>query len=572
MVKDVNPGTGSGLQTTAMAGVGSTLFFRANDGSSGDELWKTDGTDAGTVRVKDINPGTGGSYPLYFSVMGGSLYFTAGDGTHGTELWKSDGTDAGTVMVKDLSPGVAGGAGSATGVYHNALYFEGNDGTGSALWKTDGTDAGTVKVSTAFAPSEFIVFADKLFFTAISLGSDRELWSTDGTTAGTAVVKDVNPGSNGSYPQEKTIVGNQLYFTADDGTHGRELWKTDGTGAGTALVRDINPGTATSAQPNSGGWLYLAAARGTLFFGATDGTTGSELWRITTTLPDFAPSAPRDAYSTSEDAQLSVAAPGVLANDTDFDGDRLSLGPATSPAHGTLTFNPDGSFVYTPQPNFNGADNFTYTVMDGRGGATQGTVLITVASVNDVPVAVGEAYSTNEDTPLTVATPGLLRNDSDADGDPLTATVAAAPAHGSVALNPDGSFTYTPAANFNGTDSFVYTASDGHGGNANATVTIAVAAVNDAPVAANDSYHSGMFGVGVGAPGVLGNDYDVDGDPMTAALARPPTNGTVSFNADGSFTYNPNFLFGGIDTFTYTVSDGHGGTATGTVTIDVGLL
>ena len=164
----------------------------------------------------------------------------------------------------------------------------------------------------------------------------------------------------------------------------------------------------------------------------------------------------------------------------------------------------------------------------------------------------------------------MLANDTDADGDPLTATLVTGPANGTLTLNADGSFTYTPNADFNGTDSFVYTASDGTASTGDITVTITVNAVNDAPVAADDAYtvdEDATLTIDA-AGGLLANDTDVDGDALTAALVTGPANGTLTLNADGSFSYTPNADFNGTDTFTYSVSDG-ALTSEGTVTITV---
>src|SRR5205814_1171322 len=174
-----------------------------------------------------------------------------------------------------------------------------------------------------------------------------------------------------------------------------------------------------------------------------------------------APTAVADAYSTAEDTALTVAAPGVLGNDSDPDGDQLSAMLGSGPSHGTLALNADGSFAYSPAANVNRRDSFTYRASDGNLTSNLATVRITVTATEDTPMATDDAYSTAEDTALTVAPPGVLGNDSDADGDTLSAELGSGPSHGGVSLNADGSFAYTPAANFNGSDSFTYRASDG---------------------------------------------------------------------------------------------------------------
>src|SRR5262249_20318700 len=156
---------------------------------------------------------------------------------------------------------------------------------------------------------------------------------------------------------------------------------------------------------------------------------------------------------------------------------------------------------------------------------------ITVTGVNDAPVARDDAFSTDEDTPLTVNAPGVLGNDTDVEGDSLTAALVSGPAHGTLALNADGSSTYTPAADYNGPDSFTYKPRDGAVDSNTATVTLTVRSVNDAPAARDDSYTTNEdTALTVGAPGVLGNDADADGNGLTAVLVAGPSHGTLALN------------------------------------------
>src|SRR5262249_28998314 len=153
-----------------------------------------------------------------------------------------------------------------------------------------------------------------------------------------------------------------------------------------------------------------------------------------------APVAGNDSYSTNEDTPLTVAAPGVRANDGDVDNDPLTLSVVDQPLHGSLTLNPDGSFTYTPAADFNGSDSFTYRLDDGQATSNAATAAITVNPVNDAPVVSDDSYATNEDVPLNVVAPGVLGNDTDADGNTLSAVLVSGPAHGTLTLNPNGSF------------------------------------------------------------------------------------------------------------------------------------
>jgi VCBS repeat-containing protein len=181
----------------------------------------------------------------------------------------------------------------------------------------------------------------------------------------------------------------------------------------------------------------------------------------------------------AQGAVLDVAAPGVLANDFDVEGDAFVLNttPVSGPAAGnTLVLSADRSFIYTPDPLFSGTDSFVYEICETATPELlcgQATVTISVG-VNDAPVAADDAYATVQNTSLNVAAPGVLVNDTDADGDPLTAVLVTGPANGTLTLNADGSFTYTPAFNFTGVDSFTYVANDTTVDSNVATVTITV--------------------------------------------------------------------------------------------------
>jgi VCBS repeat-containing protein len=183
----------------------------------------------------------------------------------------------------------------------------------------------------------------------------------------------------------------------------------------------------------------------------------------------------------------------VLANDSDPDGDALSVQSFTQGANGSVTENADGTISYTPAAGFSGSDSFTYVVGDGNGGfATAAvSVIVTADPINHAPVAVDDTFTVSQDETLSVN--GVLNNDVDADGDALTASLVWAPTHGTLALNSDGSFSYTPDAGFFGTDGFIYRAKDGEGGADTATAFITVTAtadpINHAPVAANDAVH-----------------------------------------------------------------------------------
>lgn len=288
LLKDIATGTLTSYPRY-LTDVNGTLFFRActDNNNYTYELWKSDGSSAGTVMVKDIVPGVNGSDPHELISFKDKLYFVADDEINGPELWMSDGTLAGTVMVKDIYPGSSGSDPKYLTVYNDNLYFQANAGysggnIGPTLWKSDGTTAGTVPVKNTGGPSypeNLTVSNNQLFFSASStLG--RELWKSDGTVAGTMMVKDINPNTSGSsMPRKLTDVNGTLFFWATDGVNGFELWKSDGTIGGTILVKDINPGSANSEVTYNPDDFTCANLGNILFFRANNGTNGEELWK-----------------------------------------------------------------------------------------------------------------------------------------------------------------------------------------------------------------------------------------------------------------------------------------------------
>ena len=277
-----------------------------------------------------------------------------------------------------------------------------------------------------------------------------------------------------------------------------------------------------------------------------------------------APVAMVDSYAVNGHQQLGA---NVLVNDTDAEGDALSVSLSAGPTHGTLHLESDGTFIYAPDRRFEGVDVFTYRANDGQADSNEATVTISVTPANDAPLAVADAYHTQQDQPLSVpAASGLLANDRDPDDDPLTVSLVGLPENGTLSLQPDGSFEYTPNPGFHGADSFSYMANDGQLDSTLATVTVAVGAPNAAPGASDDQY-----GVDedqplvVSGPGVLANDSDVDGDALRTLLVSSPRNGTLILGRDGSFEYAPRADFHGVDTFSYKVNDGQADSAAATV-------
>lgn len=257
--------------TTAVNGV---LLFRGGiDADS--ELWRTDGTRAGTFRVADIVPGPNGSFPRYLTPAGNLVFFTADDGVHGEELWRSDGTAAGTFMVADLEPGPGVPHVFELTAFGSKLMFRATQDR--ELWISDGTSAGTSRVRDinpglpSSWPLDLKVWNGAVWFAADDGVNGFELWRSDGTPAGTVLFANLAPGLAGSTPMNLTPAGTLLFFDADDGVNGRELWATDGTTGGTRLVRDILPGSGASGVAN------LTSFGAKVVFSANDGS-GAEPW------------------------------------------------------------------------------------------------------------------------------------------------------------------------------------------------------------------------------------------------------------------------------------------------------
>jgi ELWxxDGT repeat protein len=342
MLKDIYPGAANGSYPSSFTVINGTLYFTANNPTSGRELWKSDGTPNGTVMVKELVNGpvggfnTADQYGYYshpFNVVfqnGNQFFFTAnnypsapGSGyTNDIELFFSDGTAGGTYMLKDIYPGAANGSyPSSFTVINGILYFTANNATsGRELWKTDGTPNGTVMVkelvngpvggfNTAdqygyYSHPFNVVYqnGNQFFFTANNYPSapgsgytnDIEMFFSDGTAAGTYMLKDIYPGAaNGSYPSDFKTINGLLYFTANNNTSGRELWKTDGTPNGTVMVKEIHAGNVggfnvadqygyTNISFNSpfsaGGYFYFAANDNASAPGGSY-TNNVELWK-----------------------------------------------------------------------------------------------------------------------------------------------------------------------------------------------------------------------------------------------------------------------------------------------------
>ena len=259
-----------------------------------------------------------------------------------------------------------------------------------------------------------------------------------------------------------------------------------------------------------------------------------------------------------EDSKLTI---NVLANDHDADNDTLTISSASS-AEGTVEVNKDNTITFQPTSDFNGIADITYITLDGHGGLTSGTAVITVYSVNDLPVATDDTTSTTEDTLVIV---DVLGNDFDLDKDNLIITKASS-TKGLVSINEDNTLTFIPSENINDSATLNYTISDTKGGNASAEVAVSIVAVNDSPILANDTVQTDEDTPVI--INVLNNDIDPDNDTLIVSEVHTTNDGgMVSLNRDSTLTFVPVSDFNGEVTLSYTVSDSKGGSATASVTV-----
>ncbi len=315
LVHDIRPGS-LGASPQLLINGGGVLYFSADDGVHGDELWRSDGTSSGTQLVRDLNPGTADSMSSGLPRLawnGSRVFFSADDGVAGFELWSSDGTCSGTELVRDIRPGIGGASPLNITNLNGTLYFRANDGTtGTELWRSNGTSTGTVLVrdvnpgSAASAPDKLTAVGSLLFFLANDGATGTELWISDGTSSGTRLVNDIRPGTSSSSPSSLVNVNGVLYFAATDGSHGMELWASDGSSDGTYLVYDLRAGSGSSS-PSS-----LTNSDGTLHFVANGSEIGPALWRTT---PVGVTADAGEIYRMDEGQPLVLAARGGSNSD-----------------------------------------------------------------------------------------------------------------------------------------------------------------------------------------------------------------------------------------------------------------
>ena len=337
-------------------------------------------------------------------------------------------------------------------------------------------------------------------------------------------------------------------------------------------IRSVSPaghGRATVA-PDGSSVSYIPAPnyngldRFTYVVADTGGLADTATVRITVTPVDDGPEAHDDQSTTPEDVAIVIF---VLDNDTDPDGDPLSIQDVSPAGHGRATVAPDGlSVSYLPAPNYHGPDRFTYVAADAGGLSDTATVQITVTPVNDKPEAEDDQATTAEDEAIAIS---VLENDADLDGDPLSIQSVSPAAHGRATVAADqASISYAPAPDYHGPDRFTYIVADAGGLADTATVRITVTPVNDGPEAGDDQATT-QEDEAIEIP-VLDNDVDPDGDPLRVLSASPGEHGRATVAPGGtSVLYEPAPDYHGPDRFTYVAADMEGLADTASVVVTV---
>lgn len=689
LVRDIAVGSSGSNQSGTwarhgQATYGDELYFNAYSIGYGGELWKTDGTETGTVLVKDIYPGYMWSDPDHLTVFKDALYFLANDGTHGPELWKTDGTSTGTTIVKDINPNnsdyyVGGHADDTTEfcVAGGYLYFIANDGLhGSELWKTDGTQSGTgmvLDISPAHTDRRIFSLTDvngTLYFMADDGIHGYELWKSDGTSSGTSMVKDINITGDGLISEYSELLSTNgtLFFTATDGVHGRELWKSDGTFSGTVMVEDIREGI-TDSWPTQltgvNGRVYLVVARElwisdgtesgtlllksgmtnisgltnlneTLFFVSVDPTLGNELYRSDgTPSRTFVACDISGGSSGSNPANLTTfgerlyfsADDGTngaelwVYDNTKFQGlsmmlseNLLSENQPIGTVVGTLS-NADAvlgsDFIYSLAEGVGDTDNWAFEIEGNilktkigfdyetknsyavrikskypSGAFLEQEFVINVANINDAPTSSDATVTATEDTQYVFTPANFAFTDVDSGNAIQKIRVTQLESAGALKFNgadvtadqeiaisdiTSGKLTFDPATNANGTGytNFQFKVSDGTlYSTSSYTMTINMTAVNDLPAATGPAATTSLNEDGTVSITVHGTDVDnlaladisfsISSDVSHGSLVAGESALVSPGNYSKVYTYTPNANYNGFDSFQFTFTSRHG--------------
>jgi hypothetical protein len=412
-----------------------------------------------------------------------------------------------------------------------------NEGAGTATFTVTLSEAATGNVTVQYATANGTATAGS-DYTAAALTT---LTFAPGETSKTITVAIVN---------DPAVEGNEN-FTVNLSNASSNATILDG--AGIATIVDNAPMAAPFAAPLMA--MSASSAAPTAVAGFSDLNEAVKVNEDSTLTGSVL------TGTTSDSGTVRVVNFQIDGNSTLFKaGETASLAGV-----GTLVIGADGAFTFVPVANYNGSvPLITYTMTDGSNNDTS-TLAISVTAVNDSPTAVHDSADTMAGTPVTIASTTLLINDSDVDGDPLTLFSVQDANHGSVALV-GSNVVFTPTAGYVGAASFNYTISDGHGATSTTTVDVNV---NGAPVAVTDNVTgTANTPLTIASTALLSNDTDPNGDPLTISSVLDATHGTVAL-VGGSVVFTPTKDYVGDASFSYTISDGHGGTASGSVSLTI---
>ncbi|MFC5450589.1 Ig-like domain-containing protein [Paenibacillus aestuarii] len=526
----------------------SKLITLAGTDADGDNLTYAIGTGPAHGTLSAVN-GANVTYTPEEDYAGpDSFTFTAGDG----KATSAPAVVSITVTQGNRAP-VAASQSVDTGVNQSKLItLAGTDADGDNLTYAIGTGPahGTLSAvngaNVTYTPEEDYAGPDSFTFTA-----------ADGKATSAPAMVSINVIQSNRAPvvapQAVTTDENQAkqITLAGSDADGDNLTYAIGTGPAHGTLSAVN-GTNVTYTPTAG-----YSGPDSFTYTASDGklTSAPAAVTITVTAINHAPVADGQAVTTDEDQSKTITLSG-----TDPDENNLTYAIVTGPAHGTLGPISGANVTYTPAPNYNGADSFTFTVTDGKATSTPATVNITVTPVNDAPTASGKDATTAEDQSTDITLLG-----ADVDNDQLTYAIATPPAHGTVTIQ-DNVATYTPAPNYNGADSFTLTVTDGKATSDPATVNITVTPVNDKPVGNPQTVTTNQeTSVGIT---LTGSDVDTPAEQLVYQVQTNPAHGTLT-GSGSSLTYTPDFNYVGSDTFTYVVNDGNSDSEPGTVQIQV---
>ena len=601
-VKDSNGGTATGKVSLVVNDVNEnpialdeSITVAEDSGATTINVLTNDlDTDGGTLSIFDKSNGAHGTVSI--AADGKSLSYTPDGNFNGTDAFTyriSDGqggtaTATVTVTVTAVNDDPQTKADSFTVQEDsgaNSLLVLANDpnpDAGETYKITSATDGAHGKVKVADDFKSLTYTPDANF-----AGNDTFTYTiVDGTLGGNAVtgtvtvtVQNVNDAPVAKDDAKSTAEDTDLVFPAAD-LAGNDT-DVDGDTLTVASVTTTGAGAPSHGTVSLDGTTKKITYRPASNYNGPDsftytisdgkGGTATAKVNVTVTAVNDNPKANADSKTLAEDAPATAI--DVLANDSIAPdvNETLSISAKTDGAHGKVKIADDGkSLTYTPDPNYNGNDTFTYTISDGNGGTSTATVSVTVTPVNDDPIAVNDLADVSEDTSKSI---DVLKNDKEANpdqGEVLTISAVTQPAHGTTSIV-DGKVSYTPVANYFGPDSFKYTITDSAGKTTEATVNVTVLNVNDLPTAVADTATMAED-AGATSIDVLKNDGiapDVD-ETLSISAKTDGTHGKVAVTDGGKgLTYTPDANYFGADSFTYTISDGHGGTATATVSVTV---